>query len=256
MTPRILIVDDEAPARVRLANLLSDIAEDCPHVLVGEAAGAQAALQAMAALQPDIVLLDVQMPGMSGLELAAQLAQKAVRAPVVIFITAYESFAVQAFEVQAVDYLLKPVRATRLAEAIGRAVRTLQVQGTSTLPACRSSFSVQARERMLLVPVAEVLYLKAESKYLTLRTASQSYLIEESLSSLEQELAATFVRVHRNALVARAAIAGVERVSTAHMTEAQDGERAAENWQVIVRYLDERLPVSRRQWPIIKALLK
>lgn len=256
MTPRILIVDDEAPARVRLANLLSDIAADCPHVLVGEAAGAQAAIQALAALQPDIVLLDVQMPGMTGLELAAQFAQQSMRAPVVIFITAYESFAVQAFEVQAVDYLLKPVRATRLAEAIARAVRTLQAQGAATVPACRSSFSVQARERMLLVPVAEVLYLKAESKYVTLRTASQSYLIEESLSSLEQELAATFVRVHRNALVARNAIAGVERASMAHMTDGHEGERTAENWQVIVRYLEERLPVSRRQWPVIKAILK
>ena len=253
MTPRILIVDDEAPARARLTNLLSDIAADCPHLLVGEAASAQAALQAMAALQPDLVLLDVQMPGMSGLEMAAQLARQNVRAPAVIFVTAYENHAVQAFEVQALDYLLKPVRAARLADAIQRAARKLQADGAAT-PAGRSHFSVQARERMLLVPVGEVLYLKAEQKYVTLRTHGQAYLIEESLQSLEQEFSAGFVRVHRNALVARHAITGVERASV--MLDAHENERAHEAWQVILRGLDERLPVSRRQWPVIKAILK
>ncbi len=253
MIPRILIVDDEAPARVRLRNLLSDIAGDCPHVLVGEAASADAALAAVATLQPDIVLLDVQMPGASGLELAAQFAQQPERAPLVIFITAYENFAVQAFEVQAIDYLLKPVRATRLAEALGRAVRKLP-RGEVATPAARSSFSVQERERLLRVPVCEVLYLKAESKYVTLRTADHAYLIEESLLSLEQELSASFVRVHRNALVARTAIAGVERATVAHVSN--NGERELETWRIIVGRIDERLPVSRRQWPVIKALLK
>jgi two-component system response regulator AlgR len=252
MTPRILIVDDEAPARVRLTNLLSDIVDECPHVLVGEAASADAALAAVAMLQPDIVLLDVQMPGASGLELAAQFAQQVDRAPLVIFITAYENFAVRAFEVQAIDYLLKPVRATRLAQALGRAVRKLAMVATPS--AARSSFAVQVRERVLLVPLDEVLYLKAESKYVTVRTLDHAYLIEESLLSLEQELNASFLRVHRNALVARTAIAGVERASVAHV--ADNGERALETWRIIVRGIDERLPVSRRQWPVIKALLK
>lgn len=250
--PRILIVDDEAPARVRLTNLLSDIVADCPHVLVGEAGSADAALAAVALLQPDIVLLDVQMPGASGLELAAQFAQQVARAPLVIFITAYENFAVQAFEVQAIDYLLKPVRATRLAQALGRAVRKLAVSVRPS--AARSSFSVPGRERVLLVPVSEVLYLKAESKYVTVRTRDHAYLIEESLQSLEQELSASFVRVHRNALVARMAIAGVERAAVEHV--ADHGERAMETWRIIVRGVHERLPVSRRQWPVIKALLK
>lgn len=255
MKPRILIVDDEAPARARLMNLLSDIAGECPHQLVGEAASAQAALQALPLLQPDIVLLDVQMPGTTGIELAAQIAAQIPApgpgGPVVIFVTAYENHAVQAFDVQAVDYLLKPVRAARLAEAIRRAVRKLGAPEPAAAPAGRTSFAVQARERVLLVPVADVLYLKAESKYVTIRTESRAYLIEESLAALEQELAASFVRIHRNALVARRALVGVERAAV-----TEEGERGMENWQVIVRGLPERLPVSRRQWPVIKALLK
>ena len=264
--PRILIIDDEAPARSRLRTLLSDIAVECPHELVGEASQAQQALDRIAELLPNIVLLDVQMPGMTGIEMAAHLAQNNATGPAIIFITAYDEYALKAFEVHALDYLLKPVRASRLADAIRR-VNALKQTAVSqskliaevatTLHAVRRNFSVQERGRLLLVPVADVLYLKAEAKYVTLRTREREYLLEGALSSLEQEFAALFIRVHRNALVARHAITGVER---GHLTvdAESDGEsdKPHEAWQVILRGIDDRLPISRRQWSAVKALVR
>lgn len=263
MSLRLFIVDDEAPARVRLKTLLSDIAGECEHELVGEAGSVQAALDGISSTHPDIVLLDVQMPGMTGIELAGHL-MKNPSPPAVIFITAYDEYALKAFEVHALDYLLKPVRAARLAEAIRRAASlrggastqegSIAV-ATKTLHPVRRNFSVQERGRVLLVPVRDVIYLKAELKYITVRTRTQDYLIEESLTSIEEELGDVFVRVHRNALVARDAIVGVERG-----THAVDGEgesdKALESWQVILRDVDERLPISRRQWAVVKALVK
>ncbi|SFB29441.1 two component transcriptional regulator, LytTR family [Collimonas sp. OK607] len=264
MIPRIFIVDDEAPARARLSTLLSDIVADCPHYLVGEAGHAETALEGIRATAPDLVLLDVQMPGMSGLQLAEQLIRNAggTEPPLIIFVTAYDDYALSAFDVQAFDYLLKPVRATRLAQAITRASRVrqhTQAASVAAPPAVtglpRQHFAVQERGRMSLVPMAEVLYLKAELKYVTLRTKSKEYLIEDSLVSIEEELAVYFVRVHRNALVARNAISGVERVM--HITDSDsDGEKPQEVWQVILRDIDHRLPISRRQLAEIKALVR
>jgi two-component system response regulator AlgR len=273
MIPRIYIVDDEAPARARLSTLLSDIVAECPHDLVGEAGHAQAALEGIRATAPDLVLLDVQMPGMSGLQLAEQLLANAnsglAEPPLIIFVTAYDDYALSAFDVQAFDYLVKPVRATRLAQAIGRASRMRQqaqaasatgpgAVAVSALP--RQHFAVQERGRMSLVPMAEVLYLKAELKYVTLRTRTKEYLIEDSLVSIEEELALHFVRVHRNALVARNAISGVERVMQAADKDSEgDGEKPQEIWQVILRdidHCDHRLPISRRQLAEIKALVR
>ncbi|GIZ54033.1 LytR/AlgR family response regulator transcription factor [Noviherbaspirillum aridicola] len=261
MTPRLLIVDDEAPARSRMKTLLADIEEECPHTLAGEAGTPQEALDLAASRVPDIVLLDVQMPGMTGIELARHLAA-APSAPAVIFVTAFDEFALKAFEVHALDYLLKPVRAARLAEAIRRAA---SLRAPAPLPghaaaaammgAARRHFSVPERGRVRLVPVDEVLYLKAEQKYLTLRTAAQEFLIEESLTSIEEELGSVFIRVHRNALVARAAIAGVERA--AHPAEGDgEAERGQDSWQVVLRGIDERLPISRRQWGVVKGLVR
>jgi two-component system response regulator AlgR len=264
MIPRLFIIDDEAPARSRMKTLLSDIAAECPHELVGEAGQAQDALDAIAAARPDIVLLDVQMPGISGIELAAHLMKNADAAPAVIFVTAHDAYALKAFEVHAIDYLLKPVRAARLAEAIGRAgaqrvkasAQRNSIAATSaSLQPQRRHFSVQERGRLLLVPITEVIYLKAELKYVTLRTRTHDYLIEESLTSIEEELGGTFVRVHRNALVARAAIIGVERGVHAVDNEGE-GDKAQESWQVILRDVEERLPISRRQWSVVKALVK
>lgn len=266
MRPRVFIVDDEAPARARLGTLLSDIAAECPHELVGESGNAQNALDQITALAPDIVLLDVQMPGMNGIELAAHLTGAEGNGPAVIFVTAYDEYALKAFDVHALDYLLKPVRASRLADALRHAAamksnaqsqKQMIADVATTLHTARKNFSVQERGRLLLVPVADVIYLKAEAKYVTLRTKAREYLLEGSLLSLEQEFAAIFIRVHRNALVARNAIAGVERGSV--MVDAEgdsDKERAQESWQVILRDIEDRLPISRRQWPAVKALVR
>jgi two-component system, LytTR family, response regulator AlgR len=262
VTPRIFIVDDEPPARARLKMLLSDIEAECAHELVGEADNAQRALDGISAARPDIVLLDVQMPGITGIELAAHLKKLPPPAPIVIFTTAHDAYALSAFEVHALDYLLKPVRAARLADALRRAsalsTRTAS-QATAidaiAQSASRRHFSVQERGRLLLVPVADVIYLKAELKYVTLRTATHEHLIEESLTSIEDELAQVFVRVHRNALVARHAIAGVER-GVQPIDGDADADKPQESWQVILRGVEERLPVSRRQWPVVKALVR
>ncbi|MCH8618971.1 LytTR family DNA-binding domain-containing protein [Undibacterium sp. TS12] len=264
MNPRILIVDDEAPARQRLKTLLSDITEQCPTLVVGEAENAMLALEQIGSLHPDIVLLDVQMPGMNGIELAQHLAQHQLnmRPPAIIFVTAYDEFAVKAFEVHALDYLMKPVRANRLVDAIGRACE--KAGSEPHLPPTiaadagnsrRRHFSVLERGRILLIPVSDVLFLKAEQKYVTLHTIQREYLLEESLTSIELELSELLVRVHRNALVARAAINGVERA--VQVVDADGGqEKVSESWQVIVTGCAERLPISRRQWPVIKALVR
>ena len=261
--PKILIIDDEAPARKRLALLLADIQAQCPCDLIGEASNAQAALDHIALARPDIILLDVQMPGMTGIELAQHLTLNPQgHMPAIIFVTAYDDYALKAFEVHAMDYLLKPVRASRLIEAINRtsqmqagAQRSAVTATIRTAPVARQCFSILERNRVLLIPVVDILFLKAEQKYVTLHTKTRSYLLEESLTSIEEEMTNVLVRVHRNALVARNAITGVERAS--HVVDADsDHEKITESWQVILRDVEERLPISRRQWPVIKALVR
>lgn len=243
---RVFIVDDEAPARARMKALLADIAAEQPNVLVGEAANGVEALERLADAPADVALVDIRMPRMDGVELARHLAA-AGNSPTVVFTTAYDEYAVQAFELNAVDYLVKPVRAQRLAAALEKARRaapTARETLARLAPEARRHLSVSERGRILLVPVHEILYLKAELKYVTARTAAREYLLDESLTHLEQEFAARFVRVHRNCLVARQAIAGFEK------SAADDGET---HWSVLLAGLEERLPVSRRQWPAVKA---
>ena len=259
----ILIVDDEPVARSRLRELLADLSPDFPHRIVGEAANAPEALSQIEASHPQVVLLDVQMPGMTGIELARHISARAAASetpkpmPLVIFVTAFEEFAVEAFEVRAIDYLLKPVRAQRLLEALRRAVTRLpsdQIQAIDQLARAtntrRRHLSVHERGRVILVPLEQVIYLKAELKYITVRTREREYLIEESLTSLEEEFADRFVRVHRNALVARPSIAGFERVTPTGEDDAGDPY-----WQVVLRDIPERLPVSRRQWSTVKNMV-
>ncbi|MCL4744102.1 MAG: response regulator [Burkholderiaceae bacterium] len=259
----ILIVDDEPIARSRLREQLADIAPEFPHRIVGEAANAPEALSRIEASSPQIVLLDVQMPGMTGIELARHISARAAATespkpmPLVIFVTAFEEFAVEAFEVRAIDYLLKPVRAQRLLEALRRAATRLpsdQIQAIDQLARAtntrRRHLSVHERGRVILVPLEQVVYLKAELKYITVRTREREFLIEESLTSLEDEFSDRFVRIHRNALVARPSIAGFERVTPDAEEDAGDPY-----WQVVLRDVNERLPVSRRQWSTVKNLV-
>lgn len=249
---RVFIVDDEPLARERLKVLLADISAECPNSVVGEAGNAQEAFGAIAAAHPDVALVDVQMPGASGMHLAADLL-RLPEAPAVVFVTAFEQYALSAFDVRAVDYLLKPVRARRLAEALLR-VRQLRAVPPASAGAGRQYFTVMERGRQLRIPVSDVIYLKAEMKYLTLHTKERDYLIEESLASIEEELPSVFVRVHRNALVARSAILGFERGLQVDESDPK-AERAQESWEVILKDCDQRLPVSRRQWPLVKPVV-
>lgn len=257
---RVLIVDDEAPARARLADLLSDIAADFPHRVVGEAANGRSALDRLAETPADIALIDVQMPGMTGIELARHLGALP-DPPAIVFVTAFDEFAVKAFEVHALDYLMKPVRAARLLDALTH-VRAMTVAQRPAIAAAaresgaahgrtRDTIAVVERGRVMLIPIDDIVYLKAELKYITIRTADREYLTEEPLVDLESEFADRFVRVHRNALVARRAIAGFERV------ESVEGDSVGEpHWVVTLRDVAERLPVSRRQWPVVKETMR
>lgn len=267
--PTILIVDDEALARVRLRELLRELHPDFAHVLAGEAANAVQALALIESRSPDIVLLDVQMPGLNGIELARHLiarvkssigsgpeeAQAGPRfMPALIFVTAHDDFAVQAFEVQAIDYLLKPVQRHRLLEALQR-TRLRSADGqvaalgrlASATQTRRRHLAVNERGRVILVPLEEIIYLKAELKYVTIRTREREYLIEESLAALEEEFSDRFMRIHRNALVARASVAGFERMAGSSPVGATEP-----HWQVVLREVPERLAISRRQWSIVK----
>jgi two-component system response regulator AlgR len=246
---RVFIVDDEAPARSRLRVLLADLEGELPNRVVGEAENGAAALAALAGApedMPEVMLVDIRMPAMDGIELARHLARLPQR-PRVVFVTAYDQYAVQAFELNAVDYLLKPVRAQRLRDALVKARRSAApAPGVleKLAPEGRRHLSCSERGRILLVPVGDILYLRAELKYVTARTREREYLLEESLTQLEQEYPRRFLRVHRNCLVARGAVAGFER---AH------GDEGEGHWLVLLKGHPEKLPVSRRQWSQLRA---
>ena len=243
---KVVIADDEPLARDRLRAML---AGEAGVEVVAEAGDGHAALHACAEHHPDMVLLDISMPGIDGLETARHLASFEPR-PAVVFCTAYDAHALSAFEAQAIDYLVKPVRANRLAAAL------LKVRHSRPAPAqvlaqlqqgARTHLSCHERGRLLLIPVCDIIYLKADLKYVTARTASREYLLDESLTHLEEEFSERFIRLHRSALVAKDAIAGFEKGAP------EDGEQ---QWQALLRGIPEKLPVSRRQWPLVKTYAK
>jgi two-component system, LytTR family, response regulator AlgR len=231
---RALIVDDEAPARERLRHLLEGMTDV---TVVGEAANGIEALDRCAALDADLVLLDVRMPGMDGIEAARHLGALD-EPPAVIFTTAYDEYALAAFESEAVGYLLKPVRREKLARAVRHAARIAGPQlarlaEQSQLGRRRAQICARLGEQLRLVPVDDVLYFNAEQKYVTMRHRSGRDLIDESLRALEQEFAPDFIRIHRNSLVARRYVRAVERTAEGHLLV-----RLTEG--------DETLQVSRR----------
>jgi two-component system response regulator AlgR len=242
--PRILIADDEAPARARLRDLLDECRESFPLAIVDEARNGREALEVLNREKVDIVLLDIRMPEIDGMEAARHIAGMA-EAPAIIFTTAFDSYAIKAFEVNAIDYLLKPIRVERLLLALSK-TRAAPPPSRQALDAAanqpRRHLSVHERGKIILVPVADVLYLRAELKYVTVRTTEREHLVEESLTHLEEEFVDAFVRVHRNCLVARAAIAGFER----------NAEESESGWAVVIKGTGEKLPVSRRQHSVVK----
>lgn len=242
----VFVVDDEPLARRRLRELLDDCAAQIALEVVGEAGNGQEALDKLSIKPAEVVLLDIRMPQMDGMELALHL-NKLQQPPVIIFTTAYDTYAIQAFERRAIDYLLKPIRLGRLFEALTRAREAVPLRTEvlrELIPEARTHLSVHERGRVILVPIEDVLYFRAEMKYVTVRTAQREYLIEESLTALEKEYAARFVRTHRSCLVAKAAIAGFEK----------GGEEGESGWQMKLHGLEERLPISRRQWSSVKGL--
>ncbi len=238
----VVVVDDEPLARERLRSLLAD-----QHgvQVVAEAGDGLAALQACAEHRPDLVLLDISMPGVDGLEVARHLAAFDPR-PAVVFCTAYDEHALSAFEAAAIDYLMKPVRAERLASALERA-RTF-VAGRASAPAPSSSqprthLCARLRGSLRLIPLDDVHYLQAEEKYVVVHHARGEDLIEESLKSLEEEFASRFVRIHRNCLVARHELMELRR--------AEDGRV-----QAVLRHAPVPLEVSRRCVPALRETVK
>ena len=231
---RILIVDDEKLARDRLRELVNDIGG---HSVVGEAQNGNEAVEKASALNPDLLLMDIRMPGMDGLEAAMHLTGME-NPPSVIFTTAYDQHALDAFEVNAVDYLLKPIRKDRLANALVKARKLTQkqlqdVSAAQETPPSRTHISVHLRGNIHLVPVVDICFFLADSKYVVVRTQGEEHLIEDSLINLEKEFGERFLRIHRNALVAKNFIKAIEK-------------SPAGTWQVSIHGIDRKLDVSRR----------
>lgn len=240
---KILIVDDEAPARGRLVTLVRAVGG---HEVIGEAANGVEAIECCGRWQPEVVLMDIRMPGMDGLEAAARLS-RLDQPPAVIFVTAFGDHALDAFETAAIDYLVKPVRRDRLAAALGKARRLNRAQ----LEALQSSAEEPGRQHILcrrrsgieLIPIASVRYFMADQKYVTVKHSEGEDLIEDSLRQLEEEFGDRFVRIHRNALVARDRLVGLER--------RPDGRCYA-----VLRDSEEQLEISRRHLPSVRSLLR
>lgn len=232
---RVLIVDDEDLARDRILRILSEF-ED--HQVVGQATNGHEALQKIDELTPDIVLLDIRMPGMDGLEVARHLVGMD-EPPAIIFTTAYDEYAIEAFKVHAVDYLLKPVRSDRLKEALGKAVRPNKVQWKALNKKedgsikARTHISSRTRKGIVLIPVPDIYYFRAEHKYVTVRHKEGEVLIEDTLKELETEFPGKFLRIHRNCLIALDYILALEKNVSGQPC-------------IRLRGIDEALDVSRR----------
>lgn len=254
---KLIIADDETPARNRLRDLLGDIPDI---VVVAEAKNGQEALLLANEHEPDIILLDIRMPVVDGIEAAHHL-QKLPKPPAIIFTTAYDNYAIQAFDISAVDYVLKPVRLERLQSAINkaRALQPKQLQALKALSSQKTHLSITERGRVLVVPIADIIYLRAELKYITVRTANREYLLEESLTHLEQEFNQIFIRLHRNCLVASAYIIGYEkRYIEKDLVELESAEnkgaetKCEKRWVALLRGISETVTVSRRQQHLIR----
>jgi len=244
-TLHVLIVDDELLARSRLRTLLSDCFEP-KAVVSGEAENAVTAHQLLAGHRFDVVLLDIHMPGESGLDIARAL-QQVSDTPAVVFVTAHPNYAVDAFDLEAVDYLTKPVRIERLQQALQKAERWLKERRAPSTQVPYETLLIHDRGRAERVPLSDILYIKSEFKYLTVRTSTRIHIFDGVLNELEERYATTFVRVHRNALVARAAIRTLEKFD--------DGEDT-EGWALGLAGISEPIVVSRRLLSSVREALR
>jgi len=243
---KVLIVDDEALARSRIKHLIEGMSD---WEVVGEAGNGRDALDTFAKTGADVVLLDIRMPGMDGLSAARQLAELD-RPPAVIFTTAYDRFAMEAFEVQGVDYLLKPIRAERLRQSLERASKLSRAQLSAIAlkgeapPAPDGRAHIRARmgDQLHLIPIEEVLFFRAEHKYVVVKHLNGEVLVEEPLKQLEEEFADRFQRIHRNALVAVDQVSRLEKIGRGR-------------FRLHLRDCDEGLEVSRRMLPAVRERL-
>lgn len=238
---KILVVDDEALARQRMVSLIEELG--APYEVVGEAANGEQALGLFEQMSADVVLMDIHMPGMDGLEAARHLAQ-ATSPPAVVFTTAYEEHALQAFETAAQDYLLKPVRKARLLEALTRCQRLTRSQVNAAaeeqaVPRLKASY----RGGLTTIPLDQVIYLRADSKYVVARHIDGEILLEESLKVLHERYSDWLLRVHRNALVSRRCLIGMEK--------GRDGVS-----RVVMQGCDETLEISRRHLPEVRRIIR
>lgn len=241
---RILIVDDEALARERLRRILEEQHE---HTVVGEAGNGQEALQKIDSLHPEVVLLDIRMPGIDGLEVARHLVGMD-HPPAVVFTTAYDDYALEAFKVNAVDYLLKPVRPERLTDALKKAIKPNKLQWKQLNrtedgePKARTHISSRTRRGIVLVPIKDIFYFRAEHKYVTVSYQDGEVLIEDTLKELEDEFEDRFFRIHRNCLVAKQYIQSLEK--------NKEGQSL-----LYLKGLEEPLEVSRRHLSAVRQLM-
>lgn len=243
---KVLIVDDESLARERLCRLLGELDAGYDMEVVGEAANAQQAIEQAQRLQPEVILLDIRMPGMDGIEASRHLNALSF-SPAIIFTTAYDEHAMAAFDANAVGYLLKPIKLERLQQSLEKASSLhkgqMQALQESQQNSARSHIGVRTRGDLQLIPVTDICYLRAEQKYVELRHAAGMALIEESLKALEEEFSDRFVRVHRNALVALECISGLEKDSLGRV-------------HINLKNIDDKLDVSRRHVAGLRKLLK
>ena len=245
---KILIVDDEAPARERLRQILS---ENDEHEVVGDAANGEQALSLATEHQPDVVLLDIRMPGMDGIETAHHL-NRMERPPAIVFATAYDEYAIDAFEAQAIGYVLKPVRRERLNKALNQAAR---VTGTGLTDVARGAgmeerrthICVQFCGELRLLPIESIAFFQSDQKYTRVADGDREYLIDDTLKQLETEYEDLFVRVHRNALVAVAHIDALQKTADGEVFVRLRGNITPEG---------EALKVSRRHLAAVRRRLK
>lgn len=240
---RVLVVDDERPARERLVHMLSSMQDMEP---VGEATNGMEAVQLVQSVRPDVVLMDIRMPGMDGLEASRHLAEME-EPPAIIFTTAYSEHALEAFDAHAVGYLVKPIRQERLEQSLGKSqkltqaqLRTLSRESRST---GRSHICARVRGNLELIPVDDVVYFQADQKYITVRHTKGEVLIEDALKNLEIEFEEKLIRIHRNALVNTSYVSGMEK--------SRDGR-----FLVNFRTIDDKLEISRRHVAEVRKFLK